>query len=112
MPSEAMFFFTPAKTPRFGVNKNICCEIDDGTPEKFNKTMKRAIKLKEISKDKVKPNEVKEGSFYAFQWDSPQTYYWGRVEKLFCDDEDDDPSEVEVTFLKRCTPSSNTQALR
>ena len=48
------------------MNKNICCEIDDGTPEKFNKTMKRAIKLKEISIDKVKPNEVKEGSFYAF----------------------------------------------
>ena len=42
------------------------CEIDDGTPEKFNKTMKRAIKLKEISKDKVKPNEVKDVLFMHF----------------------------------------------
>lgn len=86
--------------------------IDDATPEKLKKTVTKAIKTKELARNRVKPCDVKVGSFYAFQWDRPSTYYWGRVEILFCDDENDDPDEVEVTFLKRCTPSSNPESLR
>lgn len=86
-------------------------DIDTASPEKLKRTVERAIKKVELARYGVEPCDIEEGQFYAFKWDRPSTYYWGRVEKILYDD-DKDPTEVEVMFMKRCVPSSDPARLR
>lgn len=52
------------------------------------------------------------GSFFAFCYKSPRTYYWARLEKVFSDDADSDATQVEVKFLRRVQNTTDSCSLR
>lgn len=45
--------------------------------------------------------------FFAFMYKNPKTYYWGQLVHVFCDDADDDATDVQVKFLKRLNNTSD-----
>lgn len=47
------------------------------------------------------------GKFYAVLYTEPRTYYWGKLLKLFSDDEDTAVTKAELDFLKRDFISSD-----
>lgn len=87
--------------------------LDDTNMTTLEMTVKASLEHKFLHDKLPKRSDVKEGTFYAVFWDKPCTYYWGKVVKIFKDDDDNgDVTEVEMTFLKRSVPSSDPQCLR
>ena len=41
------------------------------------------------------------GQYYAVFWKKPRAYYWGKLQKVFADDADDDADSGEFNFLQR-----------
>ena len=41
------------------------------------------------------------GKYFAVYWNNPQPYYWGKLEKLFRDDVDQQAEKAEFKFLHK-----------
>ncbi|KAG0716223.1 hypothetical protein GWK47_010229 [Chionoecetes opilio] len=101
--------------PQVEVDSDSSGELSDLNDENImtlDKTIKAALGRKELLQELPKESEIKEDMFYAVWYDRPSTYYWGKVLKLFSDDDDSEVKEVEITFMKKCMPSSNPDQLR
>ncbi|KAK3882504.1 hypothetical protein Pcinc_013120 [Petrolisthes cinctipes] len=84
-------------------------DVNDDNLVTLDKTVKAALGHKELHQELPKENEIKEGMYYAVMYDRPSTYYWGKILKVFHNDEDSQDNKVEVTFMKKTVPSSNLQ---
>ncbi|KAK3858093.1 hypothetical protein Pcinc_035690 [Petrolisthes cinctipes] len=87
-------------------------DVNDDNLVTLDKTVKAALGRKELQQELPKENEIKEGMYYAVMYVRPSTYYWGKILKVFRDDENREDNKVEVTSMKKAVPSSNPQELR
>ena len=52
------------------------------------------------------------GKFFAVFWTKPKTYYWGKLLKVFAEDNDADADQVEIQFLKKVESSSDPSQVK
>lgn len=61
----------------------------------------------ESKSPKPQLSEESIGKYFVIYYTEPLTYYWGKVTKVFSENEDGEVTRVEVDFLKKKTITSD-----
>ena len=85
---------------------DLSLDLDEDPADEDAEQMK-PTKPPESKHQKPKISEESIGKYYAVYYTEPLTYYWGKVTKVFSEDEEGEVTRVELDFLRKKTITSN-----